>query len=301
MKRVVLSCVVFVVALSASAQPFRTYVSGNGSDSNPACAVTSPCRTLAQALSVVAAGGEVIALDTAGFGANLTISKSVSILIPDGIYGAITTASGDAITISAGSSDVILIKGLNVVGNGTTGSGIVVSSGGFVSIDAVTIRGFSSGVGVQVLGGTDVFVARSTIRDGFTGIFVNPSSAGHKSVVSDCTIENMGNEGIESTGSGNVLVRDTTVSHAALYAFHADGILSSTAELTLDHCLASYTSNYGVFAGSGGVVRMARCTIIDNYYGIDNNGGTIYTWADNDVHGSTVADVTGTLTTVTKK
>src|SRR5215472_13062063 len=73
-----LSCVVFLVALSASAQPFRTFVSGNGSDSNPSCAVTAPCRTFAQALSVVAPGGEVIALDTAGFGANVTISHAVS-------------------------------------------------------------------------------------------------------------------------------------------------------------------------------------------------------------------------------
>jgi hypothetical protein len=72
-----------------------------------------------------------------------------------------------------------------------------------------------------------------------------------------------------------------------------------TPEITLDHCLASYSNN-GVFADTGALVRMTACTVIDNANGIINSGA-LYSWADNDVHGSTAADVTGTITTVAKQ
>lgn len=299
---VLLSFVVFVVALSASGQPFRTYVSGNGSDAN-SCAVTSPCRSLGQAISVVAPGGEVISLDSAGLGQNLTITQAVSILIPDGIYGAITTASGDAITVSAGSTDTVRIKGLNIVANGTTGSGIVVQSAGRVYIDDVTISGFLSAggsYGILVSGDTDAFVTNSRIRVQ-VGIAIQPSSAGHKSVITNCTIENPNfGIGVMSLAYGNVTVRDTVVSHAlGSGAFYADSTIGGvTPELTLDHCLASY-SYAGVFANTGSLVRMTGCTLIDNTYGIYNSG-TLYSWSDNVVHGSSTANVTGTISNVTK-
>src|SRR5437588_11442466 len=83
MKRfLLLASLVFVVAFCALTSPVyaqatRTWVSGVGDDANP-CSRTAPCKTWAGAISKTAAGGEMDALDPAGFGA-LTITKAITV------------------------------------------------------------------------------------------------------------------------------------------------------------------------------------------------------------------------------
>src|SRR6266851_67252 len=56
-----------LIAPAAEAQAPRTFVSGTGSDASP-CSRTAPCRNFAAALAVTAAGGDIVALDPAGYG-----------------------------------------------------------------------------------------------------------------------------------------------------------------------------------------------------------------------------------------
>jgi hypothetical protein len=63
--------------MNCSAQATRTWVSGVGDDANP-CSRTAPCKTFAGAISKTAAGGEINAIDSGGFGA-VTITKSIRI------------------------------------------------------------------------------------------------------------------------------------------------------------------------------------------------------------------------------
>src|SRR5215467_9895859 len=58
---------VTLLASAAPAQVQRTFVSGLGNDANP-CSRTAPCRTFTQAMSQTNSGGEVIVLDSAGYG-----------------------------------------------------------------------------------------------------------------------------------------------------------------------------------------------------------------------------------------
>jgi hypothetical protein len=95
MKKLTLACALSLFAFSALAQ--RTFVSVSGLDTNP-YSPTQPCRTIQQALNAVAAGGDVIMMDTGGFGNALSINKSFNILAPDGVFGVIT----GQITIAAG-------------------------------------------------------------------------------------------------------------------------------------------------------------------------------------------------------
>src|SRR5713226_6872782 len=86
----------FAFASMAQAQATRTWVSGVGDDANP-CSRTAPCKTFAGAISKTAAGGEIDALDPAGYGA-LTITKSITI---DGCCMVSILASGtNAININ---------------------------------------------------------------------------------------------------------------------------------------------------------------------------------------------------------
>src|SRR6266481_9627937 len=78
-------------AAPAQAQLLRSFVSGIGSDSN-ACTRTAPCRTFAFAITHTNAGGEIYALDPAGYGP-VTITKSISI---------ISAVAGAGLTVPSG-------------------------------------------------------------------------------------------------------------------------------------------------------------------------------------------------------
>jgi len=58
----------------------RVFVASYGSDANP-CTFLSPCRNFQQGVNVVDSGGEVTAIDSAGFGP-LLIDRAVTITSP---------------------------------------------------------------------------------------------------------------------------------------------------------------------------------------------------------------------------
>src|SRR5471032_3621638 len=96
----------------SQAQNGRSFVSGHGSDA-AACTLAAPCRTLAHALSLTNAGGEIDVLDPAGYG-SLTIDRAISI-VNDGVgtAGVIVPSGGVGITINAGSNDDVSLRGLS--------------------------------------------------------------------------------------------------------------------------------------------------------------------------------------------
>src|SRR5437870_9513770 len=81
MYRTICVCLCLASLLIASvsfAQNNRSAVSVNGSDANP-CTTVSPCRSFGVALAHTNPDGEVIALDSGGYGA-FTISQPVSVI-----------------------------------------------------------------------------------------------------------------------------------------------------------------------------------------------------------------------------
>src|SRR5215469_6378624 len=91
-----------VASVSAQAQSPRTFVSATGSDSNP-CSFALPCRHFQAAVNATAAGGEVDALDPAGY-SPIIINQPITIEGQGWSYIA-PPVNGDAITINAGASD----------------------------------------------------------------------------------------------------------------------------------------------------------------------------------------------------
>ena len=75
---IALTCSLFTAP--AQAQRARVFVASYGNDSNP-CTFGSPCKTFQVAVNTVDAGGEVTAIDSAGFGP-LIIDKAVTITSP---------------------------------------------------------------------------------------------------------------------------------------------------------------------------------------------------------------------------
>jgi hypothetical protein len=166
-------------ASTAFAQATNTWVSGVGDDVNP-CSRTAPCKTFPGAISKTAAGGQINALDSGGFGA-VTITKSITIA---GIgQGAGILVSGqNAITINAGVLDVVKLRHLQINGVSNSPIGIRFLAGAALIVDHVLIHGFVSGIetsagstlvhrsliaqnssyGINILGGT-VSVENSTL------------------------------------------------------------------------------------------------------------------------------------------
>ncbi|MGH6795959.1 MAG: hypothetical protein ACREDD_04545 [Methylocella sp.] len=152
-------------AAAADAQANRTWVSGNGKDSG-ACTFARPCQTFAFALTQTNAGGEIDVLDPASYGA-VTIAKAISI-VNDGVgVAAIGVTSGNAITINAGASDSVQLRGLTIEGLGSGSNGIQLNSGGNLAIENCVIRGFANaGINIAPTGSAAVTgVLRSVITD----------------------------------------------------------------------------------------------------------------------------------------
>src|SRR3982750_3043579 len=92
--------VAFILVAADAFAASRTFVSaGTGVDTN-SCTRTAPCRSFTAALPLTDVDGEVIVLDSGGYGP-VTITRGVSITSPGGVYAGITATTGNAITLSA--------------------------------------------------------------------------------------------------------------------------------------------------------------------------------------------------------
>jgi hypothetical protein len=165
-----------LAATSGHAQALkRAWVSGHGTDAAGCGAPTAPCRSLQYAHDhIVSAGGEIDVLDPAGYGA-LTISKSISV-INDGVGTAgVQAASGAAITINGGDSDVVKLRGLSIEGVGAV-DGIRFTNGLALSVEDCAIDGFTdAGIQYEPQLTSNLVVSNSRItNNGVYGVFARP-------------------------------------------------------------------------------------------------------------------------------
>jgi hypothetical protein len=92
-------------------------------------------------LTQTAPGGEILVKDSAGFGP-IVITQAVTIIAPNGEIGFISSPSGDAVTVNAGPSDIVILTNMYLDGLGTGGNGVTVNSTGSFSFSG-TITGFT--------------------------------------------------------------------------------------------------------------------------------------------------------------
>src|SRR6516165_7703504 len=171
--------------MPAQAQRARVFVASYGNDSNP-CTFGSPCKTFQQAVNVVDAGGEVTAIDSAGFGP-ININKAVTVTSPDGVEaGIVPAAGGNAITINAGSSEAIGLRGLTINGAGVALNGVVFNRGGTLTIQNCVVRNLTGqGINfVPITGISSLSVTYTYVgNNGGYGILVQPSGSASATAV----------------------------------------------------------------------------------------------------------------------
>jgi hypothetical protein len=192
-------------ALPAHAQATRTWVSGVGDDANP-CSRTAPCKTFPGAISKTAAQGEIDCLDPAGFGA-LTITKAITILCEPVSNGGVLVAGTPGITVAAGTTDRVVLQGLDFEGLKSGTNAVQVNSGAAVYIIHCRIRNFT-GNGVNVTSstaGTRVFIKDSFIENNAGGVNVQGNGVGNSAAISNTLIDGNTSFAIQATGTGNAI------------------------------------------------------------------------------------------------
>jgi hypothetical protein len=268
MRRIALLAIAagFVVPLlasaPASAQATRTWVSGVGDDVNP-CSRTAPCKTFAGAISKTAPNGEINCLDPGGFG-GVTIIKGITISCEAGTAGVLVQGT-NGIVISAGATDFVYLKGLDIEGvsNGTSLSGIKFNTGAGLVVDSCVIRGFNStsGLGIEFVPSTnnasmvvkDTVVAHNGAAQG-GGIKVAPVGVIAHATLSGVTV-NKNTNGIAGFTGGNIQIFGSTITSSA-----ATGIIN----------------------GGTGAIRVGRSVIASNLGA--SITGTVLSYGDNQVN-----------------
>jgi len=263
----------FLASAPAHAQATRTWVSGVGDDANP-CSRTAPCKTFAGAISKTAPSGEIDCLDPGGFGA-ITITKAIT-LNCSATLGSILVAGTNGINIAAAATDRVVIRGLQIIGLGPSGTpglvGIKVTQALMVSIENCVVTQF-----------------------GQQGILDARTNAGGQLFIKDTTTS-------LNTGAG-ISVAGATIDNAVLNNVVSVGNLLGVAAATGNNVVVKrsvFDGNTagGVTADNGGQMTIDNSSISGNggTAGVLANSGNIRL-ANSDINFNTGAAFSGSPTT----
>jgi hypothetical protein len=272
---------------SLAAPQARTYVSAQGNDANP-CLVSSPCRTFQAALTLTNAGGEIFVLNSANYGA-VTIAKAVTITSEGAVAGVLAT-TGVGITINAGASDVVNLRGLDIDGGKTGATGIQFSSGSALNIQRSVIRGFTgSGINFAPSSASSLFVSDTMVSNNQgNGILVSGGAAALKGALTRVTATGNGVGFFASGASVTMTVADAVASN------NTYGIGANAAAVMVRNSAVS-SNSVGIAADQNAIVRVGQSTVTANATGWQaTNGGQTQSYGNNNVSGNTTD---GTIST----
>lgn len=277
-RAVVVLCVLFTVPAAFALSP-RVHVSSVGVDVGT-CPRPSPCRTFAYAITQVSPNGDVVALDSAGFGP-VTIPFSVHLYGVAGATPIITVATGNGITIDAGNQDVVTISNLLLTGPGLSSAhGVAFNSGFVLEIHDTTFNNFRNqpGSGIWLVRSTpdiaQMFISGCRFLNSANSVTAFTSSGQLSIAISDSRFET-NSQGL-SIGSGNVRANvhdsDFLRNGIAIAAgvSQAAPALTTPIDVTIERCTFSYNARaISAVADSAAnslnlTIRVANSTITNN-------------------------------------
>jgi parallel beta helix pectate lyase-like protein len=298
-RRVVAGLGVWVLSISpVLALANRVFVSArSGNNANSCDNIATPCQTFAGAVTQLNPDGEVIVLDSGGYGP-VTITQGVTIEAPAGVTAFVHPPSGDAITINAGSSTVTL-RGLTL--NGGVGSGVTVNSVGTLNVENCSITGLT--VGIQMNSAGRLNVKGTDIKACAIGVHLFNSAGVVQASIAHCHLDGNG-FGFEaqttSPGSSTTTASHTTANNNSNRGWICGNGSSGIDVLNLEWCTGSENGLDGLFGFSSNtqsVARYSNCAFANNLsYGVRNNGsGTIETRGTNTITGNGLGATIGVI------
>lgn len=268
-----ISFLLCAVSSVACAQASRTWVSGVGDDANP-CSRTAPCKTFAGAISKTAAGGEIDALDPAGYGA-LTITKAITIDGGGGQVASVLVAGTNGIVVQAGANDVVILRNIRFNGLNGTGApginGIRFLAGKALIVENCDIFGFSvNGIDVALNQATSasVSVLNTTLSNNSgAGVRLTNAVSGVyvRGTLSHVQIHG-GANGVEAANGGAI-----SLSYSDISFFSSNGLAVTSSSSTSGAINAESSMLHNGATGAnvlasatGGIIRVSNCDFFDN-------------------------------------
>lgn len=274
----------------------RTRVSASsGSDANTAtnCTAAAPCRFFTAAMTVTDPNGEVIVLDSGGYGA-VTITQSVALIAPTGVYASISVFPGaNGVTIATPGVNVVL-RGLSINGQGGN-NGISMPAGNRLTVKNCVISNLS-GSGIVVNAAATVGVTDSIVRDnGGSGICLQN---GVKATITHAVVSGNVGHGISVYGNtpstSTVDIADSTVDGNS-YGIYVQSIVSTAIlKLSVRNSRLVGNTGSGLFVQSdndaAATLYASNNMVSNNAYGlIVSNAGAKVISSGNTVTGNTNA------------
>lgn len=258
-------------SLTLAAQ--RTFVATGGSDANTAsnCSNSSPCRSFGAALTVTDSGGEIVVMSSGGYGP-VTITKSVSILAPDGVYAGISVFSGHGIVIGTAGVSVVL-RGLTINSLGSGGIGVYMSSGDALLMERCKVANFSLGSGLSVNAAASVRVLETELRGNYNGASI---SSGATALIAQSRILGNSNVGLMIDSSASTVTAvQVDSSQVSGNGYHGAGVSAAgggTARLDVRNSALGDNGGSGLQVASSGasavLASVAGSTVSGNVTGL---------------------------------
>jgi hypothetical protein len=292
----------------AQAQNQRSWVASYGSGST--CSRAAPCADFATALGQTNAGGEINCVDQGDFGsggAQLQITKSITIDC-EGVQGRFGyIGGGAAIAVNVAATDAVALRGLDIDGNGVANSGIAFDGGAALHVEKCVIHNFAGGgfgwgiVDERFINTTsELFVSDTVLENNGTassggGILIVPEVANAVIRVTLNRVEaRNGYFGIKADatfvtgGVINMTVRDSVSSGNRSNGIVATGNASGPAIIMMVERTTSSqnaTAGFGVIAdGPKSTITLTGSTVMGNINGVGaSNGGQLISFQDNKV------------------
>jgi len=252
------------VVSAATAQ--RTYVSSSGT-ANPSCSRAAPCRQFADAIPATNVGGEIVVLDSAGYGP-VTITKSVSIIAPPGIYAGISVFSGNGVTINAPGATVVL-RGLSINGQGGA-AGILVQQAARVRIENCVVSNMGAQGIYHHADNAEVIVLDTISRDngdaGFDLVAFNASI-----VLDHVRSEHNANVGFyiaPTSGSSyaRAMIAESVFANNGGNGIWADTLGGAITTIQVERSVLAGNAQNGFYANAGASGAAARVTLTRNSF-----------------------------------
>lgn len=276
----------------------RAFVASHGLDANIAfnCDITHPCRTFYTAVAGVNSNGEVVAVNSAGYG-SVTPIRSISLIAAPGIYAGLSVFSGTSgVTIATPAINVVL-RGLTINGQGGD-SGVLMTAGAKLSIENCVISNFKginqrgifvntaatvrmvdtlvrdNSVGIGVQGGATAAISKSKFLGNDSGVLAQSSAGTTTTVAISNTVVSGGGTGLEAfsdtSGNSRIDITRSTVTNNTVKGIVASAT-AGTASITLNKSMVAGNA-IGFHKGTGGTLSsLGNNTITDN----GSNTGTL--------------------------
>jgi hypothetical protein len=292
-----------LATVAAHAQPARTFVSSTGSDAND-CSRPTPCRNFQRGHDAVVSGGEVVALDSAGYGA-VNVTKSVTIT-GEGVHAAATSPSGggNAVTVN-GTGITVVLRNIQIQSHpgSVSGTGILARNFATLHVESCTVRAAGTGLfffpnAADKAPPRKLFIKDSVFRNnGEAGIFLaNSVDTGTLLATIERTrLEN-------NTFGGAFRLAKVTLRDCLASGNTFTGILAQEgSEVNVESCVSTYNGNHGMAAFDTGIIRVSHSTSTNNtFFGFSSDPtATFESRQNNTVRGNGFGNTTGTITAIT--